>query len=109
MMTSGQHVGSGPDEISYMTSKGAIHQATGRLSAALIPRGITVNTINPGPIDTGYATGERWEDVRRRMPLGRWGQPTDIAGLVAWLCSDDAQWMTGQVINFEGGFRHRWA
>ncbi|MBI2855213.1 MAG: SDR family oxidoreductase [Chloroflexi bacterium] len=108
MMTSGQHLGSGTSEISYMVSKGAIHQATRNLSATLIPRGITVNTVNPGPVDTGYATGERWQDVLARMPLGRWGQPDDTAKLIAWLCTDDAQLMTGQVINFEGGFRHRW-
>ena len=74
MMTSGQHIGSGPSDLSYMTSKGAIHQATRILSSTLIPRGITVSTINPGPVDTGYATGERWQDVLDRMPLGRWGQ-----------------------------------
>jgi len=108
MMTSGQHIGSCPSDLSYMTSKGAIHQATRILSLTLIPRGITVNTINPGPVDTGYVTGERWQDVLDRMPLGRWGQPEDTAKLIAWLCTDDAQWITGQVINTEGGFQHRW-
>ena len=109
MMTSGQHLGATRSEISYMTSKGAIHQATRSLSASLIGRGITVNTINPGPVDTGYPTGEQWQRVRDRMPQGRWGEPDDVARLIAWLCTDDARWITGQVIDSEGGFRHAWA
>ncbi len=106
MMTSGQHMGAGgANELSYMTSKAALHWLTGPLSAQLIERGITVNTINPGPVDTGYATGDRWQHVVDSMPLGRWGQPDDVANVIGWLCTDAAQWFTGQVINSEGGFR----
>ena len=106
IMTSGQHMGTGgANEISYMTSKAALHWLTGPLSTVLIERGITVNTINPGPVDTGYATGDRWQGVVDRMPLGRWGQPDDVANVISWLCTDAAQWITGQVINSEGGFR----
>jgi 3-oxoacyl-[acyl-carrier protein] reductase len=61
--------------------------------------------VNPGPTDTGWATGEQTEEVRRAMPFGRWGQPDDAARLVAWLVSDEGRWITGQVINSEGGFR----
>jgi 3-oxoacyl-[acyl-carrier protein] reductase len=43
--------------------------------------------------------------VATRFPAGRWGAPDDAARLVAWLCTDDAAWVTGQVINSEGGFR----
>ena len=109
MMTSGQHLDATPSEISYMTSKGAIHQATRLLSTSLIGRGITVNTINPGPVDTGYAAGAQRQGVLDRMPQGRWGEPDDVAKLIAWLCTDDARWITGQVIDSEGGFRHAWA
>ena len=106
MMTSGQHMGiSSADEISYMTSKAALHWLTGPLSTVLIDRGITVNTINPGPVDTGYATGDRWQSIHDRMPLGRWGQPDDVANVIGWLCTDAAQWITAQVVNSEGGFR----
>ena len=85
-------------------SKGALHQATATLSAHLIPRGITVNAVNPGPTDTGWDVG----DPAGHMPLGRWGTPEDAARLVGWLCTDDAAWITGQVIDSEGGFvRHR--
>jgi 3-oxoacyl-[acyl-carrier protein] reductase len=69
------------------------------------PKGIRVNTVNPGPVDTGYATPEGHEIVRRRFPLGRWGTPDDPARLIAWLATDEAAWITGQVINTEGGFR----
>jgi len=71
------------------------------------PKGIRVNTVNPGPVDTGYAPPDVHEIVRRHFPRGRWGTPDDPARLIAWLVTDDAAWITGQVINSEGGFR-RW-
>jgi 3-oxoacyl-[acyl-carrier protein] reductase len=101
LLTSGQHLGGMPREVAYAVSKGAIHQATATLSAHLIPRGITVNAVNPGPTDTGWDIGE----PEGQMPLGRWGKPDDAARLIGWLCTDDAQWITGQVIDSEGGFR----
>ena len=103
LITSGQHLGPMAREVAYAVSKGALHQATVTLSEELIDRGITVNTINPGPTDTGWDIG----DPKPSMPLGRWGEPDDAARLIDWLCTDDAQWITGQVINSEGGFR-RW-
>ena len=54
----------------------------------------------------GWASSDH--DPGRAMLFGRWGEPDDAARLVAWLCSDDARWITGQVIDSEGGFR-RWA
>jgi 3-oxoacyl-[acyl-carrier protein] reductase len=92
-------------EIPYAASKGALHQITATLADELVERGITVNAVNPGPTDTGWAEGI---DPSPAMPLGRWGQPDDAARLVLWLCSDDGAWVTGQVIDSEGGFR-RWA
>jgi 3-oxoacyl-[acyl-carrier protein] reductase len=105
LMTSGQHIAPMAGEVAYAVSKGALHQATKTLAEALIDRGITVNTINPGPTDTGWGIGD--VDPKPRMPLGRWGEPDDAARLIAWLCTDDARWITGQVIDSEGGFR-RW-
>jgi NAD(P)-dependent dehydrogenase (short-subunit alcohol dehydrogenase family) len=105
LLTSGQHLAPMRSEIAYAAAKGALHQVTMTLSDELIERGITVNTVNPGPTDTGWIP-EEW-DPRARNPLGRWGQPDDAARLIAWLCSDEGEWVTGQVINSEGGFR-RW-
>jgi 3-oxoacyl-[acyl-carrier protein] reductase len=103
LLTSGQHRGPMSGEVAYAVSKGALHQATGTLSDSLIDRGITVNTVNPGPTDTGWGLHE--QDPRPAMPLGRWGEPDDAARLIGWLCTDEAAWITGQVIDSEGGFR----
>ncbi|MBW2316003.1 MAG: SDR family oxidoreductase [Deltaproteobacteria bacterium] len=106
--TSGQHIGPMPNEIAYAVSKGALHQMTATLADALIDRGVTVNCINPGPTDTGYAKGRSHEVIARMFPAGRWGRTEDVANLVAWLVSAQGEWMTGQVHVSEGGFR-RWA
>jgi 3-oxoacyl-[acyl-carrier protein] reductase len=103
LMTSGQHLAPMTREIAYAVSKGALQQATRTLADELIDRGITVNTVNPGPTDTGWGLADR--DPRPAMPLGRWGEPDDAARLIAWLCSEEARWITGQVIDSEGGFR----
>jgi len=104
LFTSGQHRGGMPTELPYVVSKGAIQQMTASLAAHLAPRGITVNCVNPGPTDTGWADDDTLEAVRAQMPQGRWGQPDDAARLVLWLLSDDAQWICGQTIDSEGGF-----
>ena len=70
-------------------------------------RHITLNTVNPGPTDTGYSSGPEQAAVASMFPTGRWGQPDDAARLITWLCTDDASWITGQIINSEGGFA-RW-
>jgi 3-oxoacyl-[acyl-carrier protein] reductase len=106
LMTSGQHLAPMSREVAYAVSKGALQQATATLADELADRGITVNTVNPGPTDTGW--GLAAQAPARRMPFGRWGEPDDAARLIAWLCSDDASWITGQTIDSEGGFR-RWA
>ncbi len=103
LMTSGQHLGPMPGELAYVASKGALHQLTQSLSAHLVRRGITVNTVNPGATDTGYASPDLLAAGRAANPQGRWGMPDDAARLIGWLATDDAQWITGQVINSNGG------
>lgn len=103
LLTSGQHLTPMPNELAYVASKGAIHQLTLSLSAHLIPRGITVNTVNPGATDTGWADGALYEFIRAANPQGRWGQPADAARLIGWLTTDDAHWITGQILNSNGG------
>ncbi|MFC8090098.1 SDR family oxidoreductase [Streptomyces sp. NPDC057301] len=105
MMTSGQDIAGGmPGEIAYALQKGALASITRSLSTTLAEQGITVNTVNPGPVDTDYLTGEAYEAVAARFPTGRWGMPDDPARLIAWLATDEAGWITGEVVNSEGGF-----
>ncbi|MEJ2635632.1 MAG: SDR family oxidoreductase [Calditrichia bacterium] len=104
LLTSGQHLGPMP-HLAYVASKGALHQLTVSLSDHFIEKGITVNTVNPGPTKTYKPDKEVNKAVLDRMPLGRWGEPEDAARLIGWLVSDEAKWITGQIINSEGGFR----
>jgi 3-oxoacyl-[acyl-carrier protein] reductase len=104
-MTSGQDLGPMRDEVAYAASKGALASITRTLADQLAEQAITLNTINPGPVDTGYAPPEAHEMVRRHFPRGHWGSPDQPARLVAWLVTDEAAWITGQTINTEGGFR----
>jgi 3-oxoacyl-[acyl-carrier protein] reductase len=103
--TSGQHLGPMTSELSYAVTKGALHQMTASVADALAGHGIVANCINPGPVDTGYATGDVHAAVARRFPSGRWGTPEDVANLVGFLVSDEGEWIQGQVLNSEGGFR----
>lgn len=106
-LTSGQSLGPMPGEIAYAASKGALAEITLTIADQLAERGITVNTVNPGPVDTGYLDADDYERVRGMFPAGRVGEPDDAARLIAWLLTDEARWITGQVINSEGGFA-RW-
>ncbi|MEV7197645.1 SDR family oxidoreductase [Streptomyces sp. NPDC093510] len=106
MMTSGQDIAGGmPDEIAYSLQKGALASATRTLATALADLAVTVNCVNPGPVDTDYLTGEAYAQIAARFPAGRWGMPDDPARLIAWLATDEAEWISGQVIDSEGGFR----
>lgn len=104
LFTSGQYHGAMPDELPYVASKGALHELTPSLAVHLMPRGITVNCIDPGPNDTGYADDATLAAVAARNPGRRWGTPADTAELVAWLVSDGAGWVTGQTIASDGGW-----
>ncbi len=107
LFTSGQYHSAMPAELPYLASKAALRELTPSLAVHLMPRGITVNCINPGPNDTGYADPATVALVAARNPGGRWGSPTDAAHLVAWLASDEAAWVTGQVIASDGGWSSR--
>jgi len=104
VMTSGQDVRGGmPEELCYALAKGALASSVRTLATALAP-GITVNAVNPGPVDTGYLHGEDHAAVAALFPGGRWAAPDVPARLVSWLATDEAGWITGEVINSEGGF-----
>ncbi len=102
--TSGQSLGPMVEELAYAASKGAIEAFTRTLAAEIGHKGITVNAVNPGPTDTGWMSEEVQREILPKFPTGRIGQPEDAARLVAFLASDEAQWITGQVIHSEGGF-----
>lgn len=113
-MTSGQLHGPMPHEIAYAASKAALAGLTASVADWLIERGIVHNTVNPGPVNTGYLdveTADRppevLDAVLAHFPGGRFGEPDDPARLIAWLVSDEGRWVVGQVLSTEGGFR-RW-
>jgi 3-oxoacyl-[acyl-carrier protein] reductase len=106
--TSGQHLAPMGGEIAYAVTKGALHQLTRSAADVLIERGIVANCINPGPVDTGWASGEVHDAVAGMFPSGRWTTPAEIAALVGLLLRDEAAGVQGQVIDAESGFR-RWA
>ncbi|MBL1065089.1 SDR family oxidoreductase [Streptomyces sp. 7-21] len=100
--------GAKTDVVAYTMTKSALDALTAALAKELGPRGITVNAVAPGAVDTDMNAGWlRTEEAQRHMaetvPLGRVGQPGDIAGVVAALVSDDARWVTGQWIDTSGG------
>jgi 3-oxoacyl-[acyl-carrier protein] reductase len=103
-MISGQDKGPMPGELAYVATKGAISAFTVSLAAELAPSKITVNAVDPGPTDSGWMSGELKKFLLPKFPLGRIGQPEDAARLIAFLASDDAQWITGQIIHSDGGF-----
>jgi len=92
----------------YSAAKAAVDSMTRTLGAELGPRKIRVNSVLPGPVETeGTANMKNFEQFRDMMlprtPLGRVGTPGDIASVVAFLASDDAAWITGQMIQTAGG------
>lgn len=106
LLSSGQHLAPMPDELPYVASKGAVHQLTRSLAAEFAGRGITVNALNPGPVDTGWATdADLHAAVATRFPAGRWPTPHELAPVVAWLASPESAPVTGQVLDAESGFR----
>jgi 3-oxoacyl-[acyl-carrier protein] reductase len=96
-----------PKYSAYVATKGAIEQLTRSLAKELGPRGITVNVVSPGPVDTELFSSDKTEEDKRRFAqmsaFNRLGEPEDIADVVAFLVSDDARWVTGQNIRANGG------
>jgi 3-oxoacyl-[acyl-carrier protein] reductase len=103
------HSGGGPGAAHYAASKGGMEALNRALAKELAPFNITVNAVAPGviytPIHERFNTPESLEKLRQTIPLQRIGQPADIAGVVAFLASDDAAYITGEIIAVNGGMR----
>ena len=94
----------------YAASKGGVAQLAKALSNELAGRGVRVNAIAPGYVETDMtATIEDWrrKEIDARIPMGRFAQPAEIADVIAFLLSDDARYVTGAVIPVDGGFSAR--
>ena len=92
----------------YVVSKGGVNQLTSVMALALAPKGIRVNAIGPGTILTELSSSLLTDEAARRRvlsrtPMGRVGQPEEIAGIAVFLASDDSSYVTGQVIYADGG------
>jgi 3-oxoacyl-[acyl-carrier protein] reductase len=100
-----------PDSAVYAGTKGALDTITQVLATELGPRKIRVNSINPGMVESegthtaGFIGGEFQKNVEAQAPLGRIGQPEDVAKVAVFLASDDSSWLTGERISASGGHR----
>ena len=100
-----------PETAVYTATKGAVDAITGVLSRELGPRGIRVNSINPGMVETegsreaGVIGSDFEHATAAQTPLGRIGQPDDIAGVAVFLASEDSRWMSGELLKVAGGMR----
>ena len=94
-----------PREISYRASKYALESYSRSAAAELGPYGITVNIVSPGPVQSGYIASEVEEALIADIPLRRIGRPEDIANAVLFFASEQAGWITGQILVVHGGHR----
>ena len=92
-----------PGQTNYSAAKAALIGATKALAQEVAPRNITVNAIAPGFIETDMTKDLPEEDLKKLIPVGRFGKPEEVAALVMFLASDDAAYITGEVININGG------
>ncbi|MDR7152468.1 3-oxoacyl-[acyl-carrier protein] reductase [Hydrogenophaga palleronii] len=91
-------------QVNYSAAKGALHAASKSLALELASRGVTVNAVAPGIIATGMIEGAfNAEAIKKVVPMQRAGQPEEVANLVAFLASDEAAYISGQVISINGG------
>ena len=107
----GRRHGAIPNASVYSATKAAVDAVTRSLAAELGPRKIRVNSVNPGMVETegvhsaGIAESDFRKQVESQTPLGRIGQPDDIAPAVVFLASDDSSWITGETLYISGGNR----
>ncbi len=110
-MTSGQIHGAMIGEVAYAASKAALAGVTATVAKELLELGIVLNTVNPGPVNTGYMDPETTDrsldgldEYLASTPFGRVGVPQDPAELIGWLATSSGSWVVGQVLTSDGGF-----
>lgn len=92
-----------PGQANYSAAKAAIVGATKALAQEVAPRGVTVNAIAPGFIETDMTKDLPQDELKKQIPVGRFGRPEEVAALTGFLLSDEAAYITGEVISINGG------
>lgn len=90
-------------QVNYAAAKGALHSATKALSLEVASRGVTVNAVAPGIIESPMAAGFDADTIKRMVPVQRAGRPDEVAALVGFLCGPEAGYISGQIISVNGG------
>jgi 3-oxoacyl-[acyl-carrier protein] reductase len=91
--------------VSYAASKHALESYSRSAAHELGRYGITVNVVAPGPVQTGWLTPAEEAEIAKKTPLGRVGRPEDIADVVVYLATEEARWLTGQLLYVGGGWK----
>jgi 3-oxoacyl-[acyl-carrier protein] reductase len=91
--------------VSYAASKHAMESYSRSAAHELGKYGITVNIVAPGPVQTGWLRPDEEAEIARKTPLGRVGRPEDIADVIVFLASDEARWLTAQLLYAGGGWK----
>lgn len=94
-----------PASVSYAASKHAIESYTRSAALEMGKYGITVNVVAPGPVQTGWLSPDDEKKIAETTPLGRTGRPEDVADVIVFLASEQAHWLTGQLLYVGGGWR----
>ena len=92
-----------PGQVNYSASKSALIGATKALAQEVAPRKITVNAVAPGFVESDMTKDLNESELKRLVPVGRFGKPEEVAALVAFLAGEEAAYITGQVIGINGG------
>jgi 3-oxoacyl-[acyl-carrier protein] reductase len=92
-----------PGQANYSAAKAALIGATKALAQEVAPRGVTVNAVAPGFIETDMTKDLHEDDLKKMIPVGRFGKPEEVAAVVKFLVSPEAAYITGEVININGG------